>query len=188
MRPSNQSALLIIDVMNHFEFEGGQALARAAMPASRAIARLRDRYDAAGRPVIYANDNWMQWQGEFSDLIAACRAKPGPAAQIADTLQPRKGHFYVLKPKNSAFLASALPVLLVQLGVTALAITGIAADACVLATALDSNMRDYTVWVPGDCTAARDAGAKSRALQLLRSTIHADTRSTRAVGGLFPAT
>jgi nicotinamidase-related amidase len=57
MRPSNQSALLIIDVMNHFEFEGGQALARAALPASRAIARLRDSYDAANRPVIYANDN-----------------------------------------------------------------------------------------------------------------------------------
>ena len=187
MPPSANSALLIIDVMNHFEFEGGRALARAALPASRAIARLRDRYDAAGRPVIYANDNWMQWQGEFGDLIAACRARPGPSAELAARLQPGKGHFYVLKPKNSAFLASALPVLLVQLGVSALAITGIAADACVLSTALDANMRDYAVWVPNDCTAARNVRAKTRALQLMRSTIHADTRSTRAVAGLFPS-
>ena len=43
----------------------------------------------------------------------------------------------MLKPKHSAFLCTALPVLLHQLGVDGLVLAGVATDSCVLATALD---------------------------------------------------
>lgn len=185
-RSAPRPALVLIDLINRFDFEGGAALAKATLAASARIVALRERFDTAGLPVIYANDNFMHWQGEFRDLVAACRAERGPAAQIATRLAPADGHYYVLKPKHSAFMASALPVLLAQLRVDALVLAGVAADSCVLATALDAKMREYRVWAPGDCTAAIAPARKRRALELLRGSALADTRDTRRVRGAFP--
>jgi nicotinamidase-related amidase len=167
-------ALLIVDVINHFAFAGARALATAADAIGAPLRALRDRFDAAGLPVIYANDNWTDWQGGFPDLVASSLALGGASAHLAERLAPEDGHYYVLKPKHSAFMATALPVLLQQLDVDRIAITGIATDSCVLATAIDAHMRDYRLWVPGDCTAARTPALKRAALHVLRHTCHAD--------------
>lgn len=179
-------ALLLIDLLNRFDFRGGGALAKAALQASPRIVALRRRFDAAGLPVIYANDNFMQWQGEFRDLVAACRGTPGASTHLAERLAPNEQHYYVLKPKHSAFMASALPVLLAQLRVDALVLAGVATDSCVLATALDAKMREFRVWAPGDCTAAITPERKRRALAVMRASVQADTRGTRTVPGCFP--
>lgn len=178
-------ALLIVDVINHFAFEGGKALASAASATCGPLRALRDRFGAAELPIIYANDNWMHWQGEFSDLVASCRAQGGTSAHLAQDLSPEENHFYLLKPKHSAFMAAALPVLLQQLEVDCLAITGIAADSCVLATAMDAHMRGYPLWVPADCTASRTPGLKRAALHVLRHTCEADVRPSRGNLGPF---
>lgn len=167
-------ALLIVDVINHFAFAGARALATAADAIGAPLRALRGRFDAAGLPVIYANDNWTDWQGGFPDLVASSLALGGASAHLAERLAPEDGHYYVLKPKHSAFMATALPVLLQQLDVDRIAITGIATDSCVLATAIDAHMRDYRLWVPGDCTAARTPALKRAALHVLRHTCHAD--------------
>ena len=167
-------ALLIVDVINHFAFAGARALATAADAIGAPLRALRDRFDAAGLPVIYANDNWTDWQGGFPDLVASSLALGGASAPLAERLAPEDGHSDVLKPKQSAFMATALPVLLQQLDVDRIAITGIATDSCVLATAIDAHMRDYRLWVPGDCTAARTPALKRAALHVLRHTCHAD--------------
>ncbi len=187
MDRSPRPALLLIDLVNRFDFPGGDALAKATLAASPRMLALRERFDAAGLPVIYANDNFMHWQGEFRDLIAACRALPGRPAEIVARLAPGDGHYYVLKPKHSAFMASALPVLLAQLRVDALVLAGVAADSCVLATALDAKMREYRVWAPGDCIAAATPQRRRRALDLLRHSLQADTRALARVSGVFPA-
>lgn len=179
-------ALLLIDLVNHFDFPGGDSLGRATRALVPAILRLRERFDAAGLPVVYANDNWMQWQGGFADLVAACRAAGGDSGYVADRLAPREGHYYVLKPKHSAFLASPLPVLLGQLRVDALVPAGVATDSCILASALDAGMRDYPLWVPRDCTAAITPERKRRALAMLRESAGVDTRGTASVSGAFP--
>ena len=114
------------------------------------------------------------WQGGFPDLVASSLALGGASAHLAERLAPEDRHYYVLKPKHSAFMATALPVLLQQLDVDRIAITGIATDSCVLATAIDAHMRDYRLWVPGDCTAARTPALKRAALHVLRHTCHAD--------------
>lgn len=173
-------ALLLVDFINHFDFPGGDALGRATRRIVPAVLRLRERFDRAGHPVVYANDNWMQWQGGFADLVAACRAAGGESGHVADRLAPCEGHYYVLKPKHSAFLCTPLPVLLEQLGADGLVLAGVAADSCILATALDANMRDYPVWVPSDCTAAISPERKRRALATLRESTRTDTRASTA--------
>lgn len=185
-RKPGRPALLLVDFINHFDFAGGDALGRATRRIVPAVLRLRERFDRAGHPVIYANDNWMQWQGGFADLVAACREAGGDSGYVADRLAPCEGHYYVLKPKHSAFLCTALPVLLHQLRVDGLVLAGVATDSCILATAMDANMREYPVWVPRDCTAAISPERKRDALATIGESLDAETRGARAGPSLFP--
>jgi nicotinamidase-related amidase len=58
-------ALLLIDVINDFAFEGGDVLLGHVLPAMR-IASLKKCLKQAGVPVIYANDNFGRWQSARS--------------------------------------------------------------------------------------------------------------------------
>ena len=161
-------ALLIVDMINLFDFEDGPALGRNALRMTAALRRLRDRFDAAKLPVIYVNDNFMRWQADFRGLIEACVQSGGPGSTIVQALAPEAGHYHVLKPKHSAFLDTPLSMLLDKLQVERVVVTGIAAEACVAATAQDAKMREYGVWVPSDCVAASTVERKQLALRWLR--------------------
>lgn len=182
-----QTALLIIDMINRFDFEGGARLGRAAVHAAPRIAQLRERFEEAQAPVIYVNDNFAQWQGEFHDLVRACEAEGGHAAEIVERLSPRQGDYYILKPKHSAFLATALDVLLAKLKVRQLVLTGLSADSCILATAQDANMREFKLWIPSGCVGSRTEVLKKQALALIKGARLAETGSTRIIRGVFPA-
>lgn len=160
------TALLIIDMFSRFDFPGAQALAPAAERAAAQIRRLRNHFDGHGWPVIYANDNFSDWKRDFRQQVAQCQRDGGPAGRIADLLSPLPGHYFVLKPKHSAFLASPLPILLAKLGVRSLWLSGMTADSCVLATALDANAREFDVVVAREAVAGTPA-RKQRAMALL---------------------
>lgn len=140
-------ALLVIDMIGMFDFPGAERLAPAAVRAARGIHALRGRFHERGWPVIYANDNFARWQADFRELVAMAAATPGAANKIAGLLAPMPDDYFVLKPKHSAFLATALPVLLAKLGVRRLVLAGMALEACVMATAIDANAREFEVAV-----------------------------------------
>src|SRR5690606_33426830 len=138
-------ALLVIDMIGMLDFPGADRLAPAALRAARAIRTLRARFHERGWPVIYANDNFAHWQSDFRELVAMASATPGAAQKIAGLLEPAPEDYFVLKPKHSAFLETALPILLAKLGVHRLLLTGMALEACVMATAIDANAREFEV-------------------------------------------
>lgn len=72
----------------------------------------------------------------------------------ADPRHLRSHHddYFVLKPLQSAFVATPLAQLLDVLHVHRLIMTGVASDQCVLNTATDARMRDLEVVTPRDCT------------------------------------
>ena len=166
-------ALLIIDVMNRFDYPGGARLARRSVAIVPAILRLRTRFDKLGLPVIYANDNFMDWHADFGRLVEACRVQGGESGRIATELAPTPSHYYLLKPKHSAFLGTPLEILLSQLKVERLVLTGIATDSCVLATAQDANMRDFGIEIPSDATEAQTRKRRAQALELLQTSLNA---------------
>ena len=71
----------------------------------------------------------------------------------------------MLKPKHLAFLASLLPILLAAWRAQPL-LSGMTADSCVLATALDANAREFDVVVAREAVAGTPA-RKQRAMALL---------------------
>ncbi|WP_254460348.1 cysteine hydrolase family protein [Xanthomonas sacchari] len=166
--PHGPPTLPIVDMISRFDFPDGARLAAAALPVAERIAQLRARVHRHGWPVLFANDNFADWRTDFAGLWTLCADPPQRGARIAACLAPRPQDDYVLKPKHSAVLGSALAVLLARLQTTRLLVTGIATDACVLATAIDARMRDFQVQVPPSCCAALNAGRQQRALQVLR--------------------
>jgi nicotinamidase-related amidase len=174
-------ALLLIDVINDLEFEGGERLLASALAAADRLAALAARARRAGVPVIYANDNFGRWRSDFSALLARVLGEDVRGRPIAERLRPDPSDYVVLKPKHSAFFSTTLDLLLRYLKTRTLVIGGFTADRCVLFTASDAYLRDFRVVVPSDGVASLDARANRVALAQMRTLLDADIRPSRAV-------
>jgi nicotinamidase-related amidase len=171
-------ALLIVDMINAFEFEGGEDLLPKAARTADAILGLRDAADDCGAPVIYVNDNYGRWHADRDKIVAACQSAGGEAADIVKRIAPRERDLFVVKPQVSGFYATNLPVLLPKLGVSRIVLTGVAADICILFTAADAHMRDYEIWAPKNAVASEDERRTDWALDIMRKSMDAETRPT----------
>lgn len=167
--------LLLIDFINPLEFEGADALAGPAVVAARAVGRLRARMSAAGMQTIYANDNYGRWHSDFHSVWQRCDRAGGPAREMARALRPRAHDLRLLKPRHSAFYCTPLEMLLRQLKCERLVITGLAADSCVLFTAMDAYLRGFELWIPADCVAAEADEAHVNALEHMGRVLKAHT-------------
>ena len=175
--PRSPRVLILIDYINPLNFPGAEKLARPALTAARATARLRDRLEAEKVTVVYANDNYGVWQSDFQALVAQCCARDDTSGEIARLLAPRPRDITLLKPRHSAFFCSALELLLTEMGARELILAGLATDMCVQMTAADAFLRGYEgVWVPGDCTAAETTKAKTASLAYMREVLKCDVR------------
>ncbi|MBW3629243.1 MAG: cysteine hydrolase [Gemmatimonadetes bacterium] len=172
-------ALLLIDVINDLEFEGGEREIEQAIPMAEAIADLKRRAKEAGIPVVYSNDNYGRWQSNFDRIVDHVLEDGVRGEPLARLLRPDADDYFVLKPKHSGFFSTTLDTLLDYLGARTLILTGLAADICVLFTANDAYMRDFYIVVPEDCVAAETEQARTRALELMRSVLKADTTPSR---------
>ena len=174
-----EAALLLIDVINDLEFEGGEQLVEHALPMARHLAALKKRAKAANIPVIYVNDNFGKWRSDLRTLIDHCLNDGVRGNQMVDLLLPDDDDYFVLKPKHSAFFSTTLETLLDYLKVKTLIITGIAANICVLFTANDAYMRDFHLCVPSDCVVSNDVEVNRLALDQMKTVLKANiTRST----------
>jgi nicotinamidase-related amidase len=172
----SEVALVLIDVINDLEFEGGEELFRWALPAAQSIARLKNRAHEAGVPVIYVNDNFGRWRSDFKRIVTHCLRDDVRGRPIAKLLAPDEDDYFVLKPKHSDFFSTTLELLLEYLGARRLVLTGFAGNNCVLFTANDAYMRDYDLLIPADCTASIDPAENDYALRQMQEVLKADTR------------
>src|SRR5436189_5936213 len=109
-------ALLLIDVINDFEFAGAEILFPPALPAAKQIATLKQMCRQAGVPAIYVNDNFGKWRSDFRTLISHCIEDDTRGRPIVELLKPDPEDYFVLKPKQSGFYSTTLEVLLKHLG------------------------------------------------------------------------
>jgi nicotinamidase-related amidase len=165
VRHESRVALLLIDVINHFEFPDGKEILHRALAIAPPLARLKKRARAAGVPTIYVNDNFGQWRSDVKKLLQYCLRPEAPGLHFVEQLQPDDEDYFVLKPMHSAFYQTPLDLLLRELGASSLILSGLATNSCILCTAHDANMRHLKVIVPRDCCTARTAREHSQALE-----------------------
>jgi nicotinamidase-related amidase len=173
---SAATALLMIDVINDFEFENGDQLLRLAMPAGKRIAELKWKAKAIGIPAIYANDNFGKWQSDLKKIVSHCLEDNVRGKPFVEMVLPDEDDYFVLKPKHSGFFSTTLALLLEHLGAERLILTGIAGNNCVLFTANDAYMRDFKLFVPSDCVVSETAEENDYALKQMKKVLKADIR------------
>jgi nicotinamidase-related amidase len=173
--------LLLLDVINDLEFEGGEQLLEHALPMARNLAAFKQRARAAGVPAIYVNDNYGRWQSDFNRLIEHCLEGDVRGKPMVELLLPDERDYFVLKPKHSGFFSTTLDVLLDYLKARTLIITGVAGNICVLFTANDAYMRDFNLVVPSDCVASNEPEDNRHALQQIRKVLKADITPSTAL-------
>ena len=173
-------ALLLVDVINDFDFPEADQLLRYARPMAKRLLRLKQRAQEAGIPVIYVNDNFGRWKSDFRHTVEHCE-KNGHGSDLVRLLRPEQNDYFVLKPKHSGFFSTTLETLLRYLETQSLILTGIAGNFCVLFTANDAYMRDFNLFVPSDCTVSNTRQENQSALRLMKKFLKADTRPSSKI-------
>jgi nicotinamidase-related amidase len=178
---SSSKGLMLIDVVNHFEFPDGKRILRNALPIAPRLARLKARARRANIPVIYVNDNFGQWRSDAAKLLAYCLRAHSAGRSFVEIVKPDSTDYCVLKPMHSAFYQTPLELLLRHVGARSLIVAGLATNSCVLCTAHEANMRDFDVTVVSDCCAARTRSEHEQALENIREMANAHVMTSAFV-------
>lgn len=167
-----KEALLIIDMLNDFVLPG----APLEVPETRNIIKYiqKEIHDAraAGKPVIYVCDNHDIDDKEFGKFGWPAHAVKGTrGADVIDELAPALGDRIVPKGTYSGFHGTRLDEELKKLDVDALRLTGCVTHICIMFTASDAVLRDYTVTVVEDGVAGITKEDHDAALRIMKSVM-----------------
>jgi nicotinamidase-related amidase len=150
MEKLNKPAILVVDMLNDFVY-GALACDRgkAIVPAT---AHLLDAAREAGVPVIFCNDAHIK--GIDRELIIwgdhAIAGTPG--ADVISELNRSECDYVVPKRRYSGFFQTDLDILLRELGVKTVVMTGLHTHMCVRHTSADAFSLGYDVVVAKEAT------------------------------------
>ena len=162
------TALMVVDVQNDFCHSDSPMAKKAGLDMSAAQAMLPrllhlvDAARAAGTQVIWVRMVRNEHTTSTVEREQRERMRPG-AAEICREgswgaefyrVEPAEGELIVDKARYSAFVDTNLELILRSRGIKTLLISGVATNVCVESTARDAFMRDYSVVLVDDCSAA----------------------------------
>ncbi len=168
-------ALLVIDMLNDFVKEG----APLEVPAARKIIpSIKQKIQWAREnevSVIYICDSHRTQDLEFK-WWPSHAVEGTPGACVVAEISPEKGDFIIKKRRYSAFLGTELDILLRELNIRTLHLTGILTNVCVLYTACDAVMRNYEVIVYSNCVASISSEDHQFALRQMKNFLKINVR------------
>ncbi|OMP66775.1 isochorismatase family cysteine hydrolase [Domibacillus epiphyticus] len=167
-------ALLIIDMINDFNFPNGEKLAAQTKKIVPSILALKTYCRSNDIPVIYVNDHYNLWKADIELLID--HVQNDISAPIIQQMKPERDDYFLIKPKHSGFYGTALNTLLHEFNTDAVIVTGVAGNICVFFTANDAYMREFDVYVPSDGTASESPNFNEYALNMMETVLKADVR------------
>ncbi|MFF4190081.1 cysteine hydrolase family protein [Nonomuraea sp. NPDC001831] len=167
-----RSALVVIDMLNPYEHQDAERLARQVEPIveplADLVARARERDDVE---LVYVNDNYGDFAADRREIEE--RAMKGRRPDLVQPVLPPSGCAFLPKVRHSAFFGTALEYLLSQSGVERVVLAGQVTEQCVLYSALDAYVRHYELTVPPDCVAAIHDDLGQAALNMMERNMSA---------------
>jgi len=165
-------AVLVIDMLE--EFVRGRLKAEAAEAIVPRIANLLAFARSYGIPVVYAVDSHYPKVDRELELWGPHAIRGSPEARVVEELKPLETDYVVHKRRYDAFFETDLDLLLRELKVDAVILTGIHTHICVQQTAAGAFYRGYRVVVPVDCVAAATKEWHERGLEYMRAFFGAE--------------
>ncbi len=157
-----KQALLIIDMQNDFVLEGAPLSVAQGRTVIPKILEVLTQFRNEGRPVFHVlrihrrdgSDVEIIRQDLFKRQPFAVEGTHG--AQVVDELAPAPGEYIIPKIRMSAFIGTELDLMLRNLGITRLVITGIQTPNCIRTTVFDAIAYNYPVTLIEDAVGARN--------------------------------
>jgi nicotinamidase-related amidase len=167
-----KSALIIADMLNTYDHEDAEPLAKSVREQLPGMVELRDRAVETDTLVVYVNDNHDEWQAGRQELIE--KALAGKHPDLVDPIAPHDPVPFIAKGRHSAFYQTALDHLLRAAEVERLVLAGQVTEQCILYSTLDAYIRGYEVTVPYDAVAHIDPDLAAAALKMMETNMHAE--------------
>ncbi len=142
-------AIIVIDMLNDFVY-GSLKCDRAKLIIPN-LKKLLDKARELKIPIIYANDAHVPEVDHEFKLWGSHAVKGTWGAQVIDDIKPKEGDFIIEKRRYSSFYETSLDLLLRELGVVTVVLTGLHTNICVKHTAADAFYRGYNIIVLKDC-------------------------------------
>jgi nicotinamidase-related amidase len=166
------TALVVLDMLNSYDFEDAEQLSANVRGAIEPIKALLDDAVENETPIIYVNDNYGDWNSSQEELTE--KALDGEHPELVKPILPPDEAKFVLKARHSAFYGTPLDYLLYQLEVDRLVLVGQVTEQCVLYSALDAYVRHHQVMVPRDAVAHIHEDLADAALKMMERNMDAD--------------
>jgi nicotinamidase-related amidase len=170
----SRTALVVIDMINAYDFPDAEKLVPSATKAVPVIEELIGGHDG---PVIYVNDNFGHWRSQRDELVE--EALDGSRPDLVEPIKPDEDALFVVKARHSIFYQTPLEYLLNQEDVGNLILTGQVTEQCILYSALDAYIRHFDVRVPPDAVACIYADLAEAALAMMERNMSADLTPVR---------
>jgi nicotinamidase-related amidase len=174
-----QTALLVVDMLNTYEHEDADRLAASVKTAVPQITDLIARARGDDVPLVYVNDNYGDWNSSSEEL--AQRAMAGRHPDLVEPLLPRDDDAFVIKARHSVFYSTPLEYLLQTMEVGRIVLAGQATEQCILYSALDGYVRHFEVVVPRDGVAHIHEHLADAAFEMMERNMHAQIRPAEEV-------
>lgn len=147
-----KQAIIVVDMLN--EFVTGSISNERALATIEPNVKLLDAARKAGIPVIFCNDSHVKGVDYEFKLWGEHAVTGTKGAQVIDELKVGEGDYIIEKRRYSAFFQTNLDMLLRELGVDTLIITGLWIHLCVRQTTVDGFCHGYKIVMPKDATNA----------------------------------
>jgi len=165
-------AILVIDMLNDFIY--GPLSSERFKKIIPNIKRLLEEARKKNIPVIYTNDSHIKGVDYELRIWGDHAIKGTKGAEVIDELKPTSSDYIIEKRRYSAFFNTDLDLLLRELEVDSLILTGVSTDVCVLHTAADAFFRGYKIIIPEDCVEAFTEEGHKWALDYMRRIYKAE--------------
>jgi len=155
-------ALLIIDMQNDFVIDGAPLRVARAAAIIPKVREVLDLFRSKKSPVFHilrihrmdGSDVEITRQERFRQQPFAVEGTKGAA--VVDVLRPLSGEYVIPKIRMSAFIGTELDLMLRNLAVTDIVVTGIQTPNCIRTTVFDAIAYNYPVTLISDAVGAQN--------------------------------
>ena len=176
-------AVLVVDMLNDFVTGAlGCDNARAIVKPTQELLDEARKYHV---PVIFCNDSHLKGVDKELDFWGDHAIRGTEGAEVIPELPIKENDYVILKRRYSAFFQTDLDLLLKELGVTSVVITGLHTHMCCRHTAADAFQNNYEVIFANEATNAFTKEDYEYGLKYAKETYGAPNYTNKELVGLF---